>query len=681
MSQSIAAGVTPNNSYRAAAAKDNGRRSLLSRDQEQQFITYGTTAQNLLMNLYTIRSGMEFIDRAYMRELDYTTEQAKARLWNALGDPTKFQNITVPIVMPQVRAALGYMVNVFLTGYPIFGVASDPTNMDAAKQIETIIAENATTAKWARELMMFFQDGLKYNLHAIEVAWEQKVAAQVVTDPTQPSGARPVQTLWTGNVLRRMDLYNTFFDPRVHPADIAEKGEFVGYNEILSRTQLKAYLNSLFNTVPVDVVERALASTYGGGAAATGFAPYSYYIPMLNPMPLMNNQMLQQFDWMSWANVAKKQSPGVMYGNVYTKTVLYCRIVPSDFDLRVPAPNTPQVWKLVYINGQVIVECERLTQAHNYIPIFFGQPLEDGLRLQTKSFAANVIPMQEVGSAMMNGWVASKRRLIGDRMIYDPLRIREKDINSDSPTAKIPVRPAAYGKPLNEAVFPIPFRDDATASLTAGADLVMRYANMINQQNPAQQGQFVKGNKTLREYEDVMGHGNAGNQVMAIATETQVFTPMKEVIKLNIMLYQQKAVMYNPQTRESVSIDPVALRQQAVVFKVSDGLVPTEKQMGSDEFAIAVQAVASSPQLQAGYNLAPMFSYLAEMQGAHLKPFEKTPEQMQYEQALGVWQQMAALALEKGGTFNTPMPQPPPQQPQGPPASTVALQATQGTTV
>jgi hypothetical protein len=38
--------------------------------------------------------------------------------------------------------------------------------------------------------------------------------------------------------------------------------------------------------------------------------------------------------------------------------------------------------------------------------------------------------------------------------------------------------------------------------------------------------------------------------------------------------------------------------------------------------------------------------------------FEKSKEQVAYETALGSWQQMATLAIQKGQAFNTPQPTP-----------------------
>jgi len=60
---------------------------------------------------------------------------------------------------------------VFCSGNPIFPVAASPSYEDAALQIDAIMAENSKSAKWIRELLLFFQDGMKYNLHALEVAW------------------------------------------------------------------------------------------------------------------------------------------------------------------------------------------------------------------------------------------------------------------------------------------------------------------------------------------------------------------------------------------------------------------------------------------------------------------------------------------------------------------------------
>lgn len=641
-------------------------------DQEQRVIHFGMRAQDMMMNQFSLREMFAECDRLYQREKNYTQEEWRARVANRAGDAHKFRDVTVPIVMPQVKSALGYMTNVFLTGYPIFGVTASPQYEDAAFQMEAIIGENQETAQWAREMMKFFGDGLKYNIHALECSWEQKTVFSIEPDMAAPNGAKPKKALWKGNVLRRMDLYNTFWDPRVPPSDICTKGEYVGYNEVMTRVRMKELCNDLFGQVAPATIERALNSQSAAGVQTTGSAPYAYYIPMVNPFPTMYQNRQQSFDWMSWALDLKPGSSGsgtVNYSNSYIVTRLYARIIPSTFGFNVPEANTPQVWKFIIVNGQVVLYAERQSNAHNFIPVFFGQPLEDGLDYQTKSFATDVEDMQQISSALWNGFIASKRRLVTDRVIYDPLRIRKDDINNPNPSAKIPVRPGAYGKPVSESVYQFPFHDEAAGSLIQAADMIQKFANLINGQNQAQQGQFVKGNKTKHEYEDIMGHGNVNNQMMAIMTENQVFIPMKVCIKMNILQFQEDSSIYNRNVNVDVDVKIDTIRAASVNFKVSDGIIPADKLMSEDEFAVALQTIGSSPQLSSGYNLAPMFSYIMKTRGADLSPFEKPPEQIQYEQQMGAWQQAAAMAAQKGAPFSTPMPTAPPPQAQGNPGN------------
>jgi hypothetical protein len=629
----------------------------LSSDQEKQIIHSATSWQNSLYNQYSLRTEMENLDRIYMRESDWTDDQIKSRIANRRGDAVKIQDVTVPVVMPQVNSCLTYLSNVFLTGYPLFPVVSDASNEAAALQLETIIQENATTTGWAQQLTMAFRDGLKYNLLAVECDWKQRTNWTVTNDLSSKTGAGAKKVLWEGNCLKRMDLYNTFWDPRVHPSQMHEEGEFVGYTEIFSRIRFKKFCNSLYNQAPKAAVIAALNSgSIQGAIGSSTTAPFGYFIPAINPYPFYNRTAA--LDWLNWATNTPMDKMGVNYKNAYSVTTVYARILPSDYGLRAPEQNTPQVWKFVIVNGQVVLTAERLTNIHNFIPVFFGQPIEDGLDYQTKSFASNVSDMQAIASAMWNGHIASKRRLVGDRVLYDPSRISQKDINSTNPAAKIPVRPSAFGKPLNESVYQFPFRDEQTDSLVQSSTAVVAMANLINGQNPAQQGQFVKGNKTRHEYDDVMGHGNGQNQQIAISLENQIFTPMKEVMKLNILQYQQGKTVYNTGRGQSVDVKPEDLRKSSVHFKVADGLIPSDKITGDDLLQVVIQQLGSSQQLAAGFDLPKMFSFLMKTQGLDLTEFEKSPAQLQYEQQMAAWQNAAAEAAKAGSVFSVPQPQP-----------------------
>jgi hypothetical protein len=277
-----------------------------------------------------------------------------------------------------------------------------------------------------------------------------------------------------------------------------------------------------------------------------------------------------------------------------------------------------------------------------------GQPLEDGLRYQTKSLAQNGEAFQELTSTYMNAIIASRRRAISDRVLFDPSRIAAAHINSANPSAKIPVRPAAYGKNLADSVYQFPYREDQAAGSMQQIQALLGLANGLAGQNQAQQGQFVKGNRTLSEFEDVMRNASGRDQLASIMLEHQVFVPVKHILKLNILQFQGGTTIYNRDKDVQVEIDPVKLRKAVLNFRVSDGLVPSSKIINADSFSVALQVFGSSPAIAGGYNVPQFFSYLMKTQGADITAFEKSPEQLAYEQAVGSWQSIMQLAVEKG---------------------------------
>jgi len=603
---------------------------------------------------------MRNIDLAYLREQDDTIENRRAEYANMLGDSNKIQNITVPVIKPQVRAAVAYQAAVFLTDYPIFGVVSDPVYIDMAKQMQAVIEENSIRGSWAREILLFFIDGFKYNISALECCWSKVVTATLETDPAFQGGqqGKPKNIIWQGNSLKRWDPYNTYFDARVEPYLIPTQGEFVGHTELMSRTALKQFIGTL-EVKLIENIKEAFESPSLLNIGDSGTFGASYYIPRVNPKALLDVDSIESFDWMSWVGArASTAEAKINYRGLYEVSTEYIRVIPSDFALKVPAQNTPQVWKLIIVNHSVVIYAERQTNAHEKIPVFFGSPSEDGLSYQSKSLAVDAMPFQQVASALMNGVLAGRRRAVTDRVLYDPSRVSEAQINSPNPSAKIPVRPSAYGKPVGESVYQFPFRDDQAGLSLQEIQAVVAFGNTLNGQNNARQGQFVKGNKTDGQWESTMSNATSADQMTALLYEAQVFTPLKEVIKLNILQYQGPGTIYSQSQKQNLEIDPVELRKAVLNFKITDGLLPTDKVISGDTLKVAMQTIGTSPALAQGYNIAAAFSYILKTENVDLSAFEKSPQQVTYEQAVGMWNQLAQLSIQKGVPFNQPQPMP-----------------------
>jgi hypothetical protein len=619
-----------------------------STKSQESLLSFLTSAKRQAISSYNIQDVMINIDKLYARETDRTNENRQAKLANKVGDSSKFQNITVPIIATQTESAVTYQTSVFLTGQPIFGVVSSNEFIDEAIQLESIIDSQSIRGGWARQLMLAFRDGYKYNMGAVEAKWNRELKRPTESQ-TSDSIEKDTIISWEGNTLKRLDMYNTFWDVRFPITEVSDKGEFAGYTELITKLELKNLVSIEPNFITSNI-KSAFESPIGNVSSIgnqTSAMPGDYVIPKISDTQMISPNAADGMDWDVFAGISPVGGDNkIRYKQAYTKTILYARILPSDFSLSVPSPNTPQIWRFVWINGTVLVVAEPVKTYKDKLPILFIQPNEDGLSYQTKSLAQNAEEFQSVASALMNSTIHARRRAVSDRLIYDPSRIDAKHINSDNPSARIPVRPNAYGKPLNEAVYAFPFRDDQAGIISGEITSLVQMANELAGQNRATQGQFVKGNKTQKEYDSVISNARGKDQMTAILLETQLFTPLKEMLKYNILLYQTPTTVYNRALKDYVKIKPIDIQRASTEFKVSDGLIPSEKLLSGEILTTAFQALSSSQALNGEYEMGKLFSYLMKTQGADIEQFEKSTQQKQFEQAIAQWQNAIAQISE-----------------------------------
>lgn len=599
----------------------------LSQQQHSDVLRYVTNVYMFLGgNNLNLRAGLEQRDRVYYRETDWTPAQFKARLANYAGDALKMQNVTVPVVQPQVESTVGYLTEVFCTGEPFFGVLTPKIYQDAGLQMESVISDNSRRFGWRAEFMKCFRDGLKYNLQGLEMAWEKKKVFSIINDPAQRAdkGGVSAEEMYSGNFARRIDLYNAIIDTRVVPNQVHKRGEFAGYVELYTRTDLKQLIIDLGTDSTMNVTDafksNTLSYTLGNNA------PGQFYIPLVNPMALMSTNSAGT-NWLTWMSGINNNGD-IEYRDLYEVAVIYVRVLPSDFNLQLPARNTPQIFKLIVINQSHIIYMKRMTNAHNFLPIVFGQPFDDGLGYQAKSFGDNVTPYQEMASSLWNSGIESKRRLVYDRLFYDPSRVSKTDIDRASSVARIPVKAGAYGKPVQDAVWQASYRDENVVGVLQMAREVQTMAQTANGTNNAQQGQFQKGNKTRYEFETVMNKSDWHPRLLGITLEDSWFAPIKEIVKMNVIQYQGEAELYNMQQQDNVQIKPADLRKMTMQFKMTDGQTPTEKLLNLQLFGQVAQIGMAVPEVMAQYDIVGMLLYSFKAQGAYwLDEFKRTPEQ------------------------------------------------------
>jgi hypothetical protein len=642
----------------------------ISDKSQEKLLAYITACYLVRDEGWQLRNRLEEADRAYMRESDFSEEQLKASLANKMGDKTKLQNMQVPMVMESVENTTGFLSNVFCTDYPLFKFVSDPDKQDLALMWNTLVGEDQIYYGWAGEFNIAFRCGAKYNFAPIEVEWCSRRRFKP-RNGTGNKGVALEQVVYEGNRIRALDPYNLIYDPRVPIHKVHEKGEFVGYVEPMGRIELKTFLASLGQERLKNDVRAFQAGDWG----------VAYYVPQINRNVLMRNKNWLQgaFDWTKW--IVGGVQDHIQYQNMYSVATLYCRIMPYDFGIRAPKDQTPDIWKLIAVNG-ILVYAQPMVNAHDMLPIVIAQPKVDiaVLSHQVKSQAENQIPFQEMTSALWNAKLQSARRRTTDRMIYNPLLIDPDHINTPNPSAKIPIRPTAYGRKLEEAVYVIPFDDANSQYFIQEAEGVAKWGMRVDGRNNVSMGQFQKGNKLNDEYHDTMANAGLQDRTQALMWENFAMVPVKIMMKSNYLQFAPTGKKYNRVEGKAIDIDPVKLREAEADFEVGDGLLPTQRLARTDVIQNGLQFLQGDPATRAGYDMAPLFSYIMKVQGVDkLAKFEKDPAQRQYEQALQAWQAVSAEYTKMIGKemspgkfvtpediqkFIGPMPQSPQQQQQ-----------------
>ena len=597
----------------------------LSKDSQESLLTFARSIiSNHQANINELATKMDEIDIAYARYVastqtgsdgvDQTAAQKSCDVFDT-GD-----KVTPPIVVSQVDSFVAYLADVYLSGFPLFPVVSTPLTKKYAEQLETLIDDHALLGSYPRHLLLFLRDATKYNYGAIEVDWDIIERYATLNDFTaeKSRGLEKKDKYFTR--IQHLDPRNVIRDTSVLPADVAEKGDFVGYVEQISTTAMERYFVKLnkkgqgFNIANARKTSVSVSSLQG----ELGSNIYKDKPQISNYVSTGFKNKSGVVDWDAYADneVGRKRAP---YGNMYEKVVLYARIIPADHKItHAPQPNTPQIWRIVVINGQVIVAAHRVISAYDYLPILIGQPLEDGFGEQTQSIAEGEIPFQKAAETLFNIRFSAARRAVSDRALYNSNVISPKDVNSKAAAPKIPVNINPMNNISLDAIYKqIPFDMRGTETALADAHQIVQFSRELHGLNNARTGQFQKGNKSVTEWNDVQSGSENRLRLPALTLEYQIFAPLKSIIALNILQYGEDAELVSQKSGEVVKINITELRGQALSFKIADGYTPKSKLASTEFIQTGIQMISSSPVLQQAYGsaLPAMFAHLMSLGG------------------------------------------------------------------
>jgi hypothetical protein len=596
--------------------------------------------EKALMSLYTKAvSGITQtnLSATYMEARDATFARWKKVKQDSTVQDNKSEFV-VPLIMSQVDSARAKLTNIFLTPEPIFEVVAPPSLQEVANQYTAIYEADSQHFGWKSELSVAFLDGLKYNKLAVEAVWDTESTYSAATLAEAPAGTKLPETeiIWQGNKLKRMDMYNTFYDTSVRTKDIHKEGDFAGYVELYSPTRLHRLLDKL------DIPEAKRKEIYED----CGLSNKTYVTPNIATagMRVTAEDSAIYFDLDE--HEIKSASSRYRKQGMYEITKLYLRILPSDLELTATAgiinPKQQCMLEIYIVNGIKIISTSQLSNKHNYLPIVFCQLLDEGIGDQAKSFNHNLEELQEVATMLITTEIKSNRRMLTDRGIYDPFLINKRDINSPNPSAKIPLRTSAIGRSLQEAYYAIPYEDRALGSRIQQTGSLLSFGNDISGLNKVDSGQFVKGNKTNDQFSESMAASGQRLLALALNLEDSFFLPLKEITRSNIIQFQPVDKILSQITKTEVTISPSELKKLIPSFKVADGLIPADRIANSELIITAIQTISTSPELSMQYNVADMTVHLLGVKGLRdLSKFKFTKEEAAAKQQQMLAQQQA----------------------------------------
>ena len=609
---------------------------------------YVESAQTQQFAMDDFYGRLEKIDQAYYRYQPIVQDGNQEQHTTLLSEQEDDQPLVMPVCISHAESVLAHLSQVYLSNNPIFPVTSSAKNRVVAEMQEQLTQYHAIKAGWHLQLMNFFQDTVKYNLGFIEVGWLPMIDYSFTSvDGITTLDSKATSSIQLLNRLRHVDIYTAFWDTRVHPVDVPEHGDYVGYSEFITKNRLR-FLVKLYTDrkeiFSVDL-EKMFEST-----------PQSNI--EIRKRPIINkdfrsNNPSREMDWESWLGISSKHQSTP---SRYKLTTIYFRASRFDFEQLEKINGDDEmdvgVYKALVVNDQHILYLQKILTKSSTLPVLAGQCYQDTHGLAVKSVVENAMPMQDVATEMVNTKLSANRRYVGDRMVYDPNHIKPEDINTRTPAAKIPITGKIKdGKSINDIIYNMPFSTQGGDAIIGDTLNVLQMSEQLGGINSAQQGVFRKGNRTFGEFAEVQQGSDARLNLISQRLNIQVINKIKQHLRANLEYYlkpEDAITIQHSISGQPISVDTEQLSSNASDFVWGDGLNPKSNQTNPDSMQAILQLLMSVPELAQQFHLPELVSHFASSIGVkNIEQYKVTAEELQAKQQQALQQQKAEAQAQE----------------------------------
>lgn len=508
--------------------------------------------------------------------------------------------INLPLVFVHLDDMMTYFAQTFAPSQGMFYQTGKPQEQQSAKQIVTLMNNHAIYAGYYREVLQGLYSILKYNIGGYKVNWSKDSGPKLSKNS---SGADVLQTttVWQGNRLEAIDMYNFLPDPSIHPTKLHCDGEFAAQAFVRSKywLQRKASLGLYYN------VEDLLGQDEGTNQ-------WTFYV---SP-PKQANLEADESGGTDWKAVLSENT-STNSGPSYEFVEITINLNPIEWGLVSAAERTSrdryETWKFTLCNNRKIISAQYQNNIHGFLPFFFGLLNDDVMSTSSKSAAEILTPLQTFASSLVNTHIKGNRKNLWGTTFYDPSMFDMDQVADGDVAGRVKMKASAYGRDIRTGIYKETNPLD-TKQTMQDLESVM---GIINQFFPTQSlpSQIASIDRAIDSQVAAVQQGaNKRQQKAARLLDETVFRFVRFAMYYNIIQYQQDAEeITDYYSGNTVKINLDELRQTDLPFIIGQGLKAIDRQAAAKAMQSIIFALIQAPQAQQGINLLAMIDFWSSM--------------------------------------------------------------------
>jgi hypothetical protein len=547
---------------------------------------------------------------------------------NSRGEGPKPVKVNIQLTFTQLDEAVTYLMEVFAPDGEMYKALSSKDKQQIANAFSLVMNKHADKRQHYREMSKFVGNALRYNLGGLQVFWEKITGVKIANDETRKA-VRKQATVFEGNAIKSLDMYNTIWDISVHPVDLPLFGEFVAtVDRYTSFRVLKMEQDG-----EIYDVYKYLDSEIPHGKT------YYRAKPQLRTIDPVSGAS-KNIDWFAYLSAGQNVSD-VGKGIEFVNYVGW--IKPHDFGLS--DSKNLEVWRLVWAQGAFLTHAAHIDNGHGMLPFSFAAPNEDDLGLQQRSYGELLMPFQTFASHLFNTHIQGTRKELYGVTIYDPQVVDLSQLGDDV-SARIPTKQTGQGVDLTKSIAHFQEGPETKGTMQDFAQVL----DLMQKILPTQMLQQVADLQRATQHQSAatVQSANRRNHKIAKTIDDQALKNCRFMQMYNIFERQQAMKLLAKDGTE-VDVNPAEFRETDIEFDISDGLRAIDKMTVITVMKEIINMILQSQQAIQEIDVIEFLNYFTSMLGDRydLRRFKRqqlTPQQ-QAEQAGANKQNAEAAAI------------------------------------